>query len=34
VLKRTEIRMLITILNGKALKLDKAEIESNLRMAF
>jgi vacuolar-type H+-ATPase subunit C/Vma6 len=34
VLKRTEIRMLITILNGKALKLDRAEIESNLRMAF
>ncbi len=34
ILKRTEIRNLITILNGKVLKMDRAEIESHLRMAF
>jgi vacuolar-type H+-ATPase subunit C/Vma6 len=34
ILKRTEIRNLITILNGKALSLEKADIESNLRKAF
>jgi vacuolar-type H+-ATPase subunit C/Vma6 len=34
ILKRTEIRNLITILNGKVLKLDKADIESHLRAAF
>jgi len=34
IVKRTEIRNLITILNGKVLKMDKAEIESNLRMSF
>lgn len=34
ILKRTEIRNLITILNGKVLKLDKADIEKHLRAAF
>jgi len=34
ILKRTEIMNLITILNGKVLKLEQAEIESNLRLAF
>jgi V/A-type H+-transporting ATPase subunit C len=34
ILKRTEIRNLITILNGKVLKLDRADIESHLRAAF
>jgi vacuolar-type H+-ATPase subunit C/Vma6 len=34
ILKRTEIMNLITILNGKVLKLEKAEIEGHLRSAF
>ena len=34
VLKRTEIRNLITILNGKLLNMEKADIETHLRMAF
>ena len=34
ILKRTEIRNLITILNGKALKMERADIERNLRTAF
>lgn len=34
ILKRTEIRNLITILNGKLLNMEKAEIESHLRAAF
>ncbi len=34
IVKRTEIRNLITILNGKVLKMEKPEIESNLRIAF
>jgi vacuolar-type H+-ATPase subunit C/Vma6 len=34
ILKRTEIRNLITILNGKLLNMEKADIESHLRTAF
>jgi vacuolar-type H+-ATPase subunit C/Vma6 len=34
ILKRTEIRNLITILNGKVLKLEKDDIEGNLRTVF
>ena len=34
ILKRTEIMNLITILNGKVLKLEKGDIESHLRVAF
>ena len=34
ILKRTEIRNLITILNGKLLNMERAEIESHLRAAF
>jgi V/A-type H+-transporting ATPase subunit C len=34
ILKRTEIRNLITILNGKVLKLDKSDIDVHLRVAF
>lgn len=34
ILKRTEIRNLVTILNGKLLRLERAEIESHLRMIF
>jgi vacuolar-type H+-ATPase subunit C/Vma6 len=34
ILKRTEIRNLITILNGKVLKLNRDEIEASLRMVF
>jgi vacuolar-type H+-ATPase subunit C/Vma6 len=34
ILKRTEIRNLITILNGKVLRLQKDEIEGNLRTVF
>ncbi len=34
ILKRTEVRNLITILNGKLLKMEKTEIETHLRMAF
>ena len=34
ILKRTEIRNLITILNGKLLNMEKADIESHLRAAF
>ncbi|HVO76615.1 MAG TPA: V-type ATPase subunit, partial [Candidatus Bathyarchaeia archaeon] len=34
VMKRAEIRNVITILNGKVLKLDKSEIGSHLRSAF
>ena len=34
VLKRTEIRNIITILNGKVYKMTRDEIDSHLRMAF
>lgn len=34
ILKRTEIRNLITIMNGKIYKMDRAEIESHLRVSF
>ncbi len=34
ILKRTEIRNLITILNGKLLSMEKTDIESHLRTAF
>ncbi len=34
VLKRTEIRNIITILNGKVYKMSRGEIDSHLRMAF
>jgi V/A-type H+-transporting ATPase subunit C len=34
ILKRTEIRNLITILNGKVYKMDRAAIESHLRVSF
>jgi vacuolar-type H+-ATPase subunit C/Vma6 len=34
ILKHAEIRNLITILNGKVLKLEKADIEGHLRTAF
>ncbi len=34
VLKRTEIRNLITILNGKLLNMEKADVERHLRAAF
>ncbi len=34
ILKRTEIRNLITILNGKLLNLEKADIETHLRSSF
>ena len=34
IVKHTEIRNLITILNGKVLKLEKEDIESHLRVAF
>ncbi len=34
ILKRTEIMNLTTILNGKVLKLEKADIEGHLRAAF
>jgi V/A-type H+-transporting ATPase subunit C len=34
ILKRTEIRNIITILNGKVYKMDRGEIDSHLRMAF
>jgi V/A-type H+-transporting ATPase subunit C len=34
ILKRTEIMNLITVLNGKVLKLEKGDIESHLRTAF
>lgn len=34
ILKRTEVRNLITILNGKLLKMEKPDIESHLRTAF
>jgi vacuolar-type H+-ATPase subunit C/Vma6 len=34
ILKRTEIRNLITILNGKLLNMEKTDIESHLRAAF
>jgi V/A-type H+-transporting ATPase subunit C len=34
VLKRTEIRNIITILNGKVYRMDRGEIESHLRVSF
>ncbi|MDD4856846.1 MAG: V-type ATPase subunit [Candidatus Krumholzibacteria bacterium] len=34
ILKRTEIMNLITVLNGKVLKLEKSDIEGHLRTAF
>jgi V/A-type H+/Na+-transporting ATPase subunit C len=34
ILKRTEIRNIITILNGKVYKMDRGEIESHLRVSF
>ncbi len=34
ILKRTEIRNVITILNGKVYKMDRGEIESHLRVSF
>ena len=34
VLKRTEIRNIITILNGKVYKMGRSEIESHLRVSF
>jgi len=34
ILKRTEIRNLITIMNGKIYKMDRSEIESHLRISF
>ncbi len=34
ILKRTEIRNLITIMNGKIYKMDRGEIESHLRISF
>jgi V/A-type H+-transporting ATPase subunit C len=34
ILKRTEIRNIITILNGKLLHMEKTDIESHLRAAF
>lgn len=34
ILKRTEIRNLITILNGKVYRMDRGEIESHLRVSF
>lgn len=34
ILKRTEIRNIITILNGKVYKMDRAAIESHLRVSF
>ena len=34
ILKRTEIRNLITILNGKVLRLEKDDIEGHLRVVF
>ena len=34
VLKRTEIRNIITILNGKVYKMSRGEIDSHLRIAF
>jgi len=34
ILKRTEIRNIITILNGKVYRMDKAAIESHLRVSF
>jgi len=34
ILKRTEIRNIITILNGKVYKMGRSEIDSHLRTAF
>ncbi len=34
ILKRTEIRNIITILNGKVYKMNRGEIESHLRVSF
>lgn len=34
ILKRTEIRNIITIMNGKVYKMDRGEIESHLRVSF
>lgn len=34
ILKRTEIRNIITILNGKVYRMDRGEIESHLRVSF
>jgi len=34
ILKRTEVRNLITILNGKVYRMDRAAIESHLRVSF
>ncbi|MBN2184003.1 MAG: V-type ATPase subunit [Candidatus Krumholzibacteriota bacterium] len=34
ILKRTEIRNVITIMNGKVYKMDRGEIESHLRVSF
>ncbi|MBN2071005.1 MAG: V-type ATPase subunit [Candidatus Krumholzibacteriota bacterium] len=34
ILKRTEIRNIITIMNGKIYKMDRGEIESHLRVSF
>jgi vacuolar-type H+-ATPase subunit C/Vma6 len=34
ILKRTEIRNIITILNGKVYRMDRSEIESHLRVSF
>jgi V/A-type H+-transporting ATPase subunit C len=34
ILKRTEIRNIITILNGKVYKMGRSEIDSHLRMSF
>ncbi len=34
ILKRTEVRNIITILNGKVYKMDRAAIESHLRVSF
>ena len=34
ILKRTEIRNIITILNGKVYKMSRGEIDSHLRTAF
>ncbi len=34
ILKRTEVRNIITILNGKVYRMDRGEIESHLRVSF
>ena len=34
ILKRTEVRNIITIMNGKIYKMDRGEIESHLRVSF